>query len=272
MLSLYDTLLTMSLGAKIKNFFFSKRFLKNFGLLILVYVLAVFMTRWYLNSYTDHGQKIAVPNLIGKNEKQISQLVADLGLEYEVAESVYDPTKPDGTVISQDPVASSQSDVFVKEGRIIRVKVSKKTQLVEVPKCVDKSQRFAENILKSRGLKYKIEYKPSIESAGAVIRQLYNGKEISEKEKVTIGSTITLVVGKNNSGETIPAPNLMDLTICDVKSRLSVVPNINLVVICDGCISSADTCAARVFSQSPEYIEGSVVSSGSTITVHAIKQ
>lgn len=262
----------MSLGAKLKNFFFSKRFLRNIVVLILFYVLVVFGTKWYLSSYTDHGKKIAVPNLIGKNEKQIGQVVNDLGLEYEISESVYDPSKPDGTVISQDPEASIQSDVFVKEGRIIRVKISKKTQLVEVPQCVDKSQRFAENILKNRGLKFKVEYKPSVESAGAVIQQLYNGKEISEKEKVAIGSTITLVVGRSSAGEIIPTPNLMDLTICDVKSRLSVVPNINLVVICDGCATSTDTCSAQVFSQSPEYIEGGVISSGSTITVHAIKQ
>lgn len=143
--------------------------------------------------------------------------------------------------------------------------------MIEVPNCVDKSQRFAENILKSRGLKFKIEYRPSVEAAGAVIQQLYNGKTINEKEKVSIGSTITLIVGKGALGEEIPTPNLMDLTICDVKSRLSVVPNISLVVICDGCVTSADSCSARVFSQSPEYIEGGVISGGATITVHATK-
>lgn len=262
----------MSLVAKLKNFFFSKKFLINLGLLVLAYILIVFVTKWYLNSYTDHGKKIEVPNLIGKNEKQIGSIVEGIGLNFEISESVYDPSKPDGTVIFQDPAPSNQSDVFVKEGRIIRVKISKKTQLVEVPNCVDKSQRFAENILKSRGFKVKIEYKPSTESAGAVIQQLYKGKSIGEKDKITIGSAITLVVGKNVLGEAMPIPNLMDLTICDVKSRLSAVADINLMVVCDGCATSADTCGARVFSQSPEYIEGGLISGGATITVHAIKQ
>lgn len=214
---------------------------------------------------------MAVPDLIGKNEKQVANIIQNLGLSYEIAESVYDPTKPDRTVIFQDPSPTSSSKVSVKEGRIIRLKVSKKTQLVEVPKCIDKSQQFAKNILKSRGLKYKVDYKPSIESAGAVIQQLYNGKPIAEKQKVQIGSTITLVVGKNSGGGEIPTPNLVDLTICDVKSRLSV-SNINLVVICDDCLTAADSCAARVFSQSPEYIEGAIISGGATMTVHATKQ
>lgn len=262
----------MGLGTKLKDFFFSKKFLINIGILILVYIVVIFITKLYLSSYTEHGQKIEVPNLVGKNEKQLLQIVSNLGLEYEVSESVYDPSKADGTVLFQDPLPSKSSNVFVKEGRIIRVKVSKKSQLVEVPNCVDKSQRFAENILKSRGLKFKVEYRPSVESAGAVLQQLHKGKSIGEKEKVTIGSTITLIVGKGAIGETIPIPNLMDLTICDVKSRLSVVPNINLVVICDGCATSADSCAAKVFSQSPEFIEGGTISGGSTMTVHAVKQ
>lgn len=262
----------MSLGQKIKNFVFAKKFLVNFIILIFVYVLVVFLAKWYLGSYTDHGRKIEVPELVGKNEKQIGGILSQLGLEYEVSESVYDPTKADGTVLSQDPLPSSKSGVSVKEGRIVRVKISKKSQLVEVPNCVDKSQRFAENILKSRGLKFRVEYKPSLESSGAVIQQLYNGKAIGDKEKVNIGSTIVIVVGVSSGGASIPTPNLQDLTICDVKSRLSVIPNLSLVVICDGCVTSADSCAARVFSQSPEYIEGGVISGGATMTVHATKQ
>src|SRR5690606_24303521 len=243
----------MSIGTKIKNFVVSKKFLINLGLIILTYVVVVFGMNMYLNYTTDHGEKVTVPNLIGKNEKEIGSILSQKGLTYEISESVYDPTKPDGTILQQDPAPSDLSKVFVKAGRIIRVKLSKKSQLIEVPNCIDKSQRFAENILKSRGLKYKIEYKPSIESNGAVIQQLYNGKPTSEKQKIAIGSTITLIVGKSSEGETILVPNLMDLTICDVKARLSGVANINLVVICEGCVTSADSCSAKVYSQSPEY-------------------
>ena len=71
----------MSLGAKFKNFFFTKKFLVNLGLLILTYVVIVFVLNIYLDSYTDHGEKIAVPNLIGKNQKQFEKVfVAAEGL------------------------------------------------------------------------------------------------------------------------------------------------------------------------------------------------
>jgi len=262
----------MSLGTKIKNFVVNKKFLVNIGLILLTYIAVVFITKTFLNSTTNHGEKVLVPDLTGKNIKNIDALLSDIGLEYEVVESIYDPTKADGTIISQSPEATKTSSTFVKEGRILRIKISKKSQLVEVPNCVDKSQRFAENILKSRGFKFKIEYKASTESAGAVMQQLYNGKAIDEKEKIAIGSTITLIVGRGGQGEEFPTPNLLDLTICDVKSRLSVVPNVNLVVICNGCVTAADSCAAIVTSQSPEFLEGSIMSAGTTLTVHATKQ
>lgn len=262
----------MATGSNLKDIILSKKTLINVVLIAVVYVAAMFITKWYLGGYTNHGEKIAVPDLVSKTETQIGSIVSDLGLAYEVSETVYDPTKPEGTILEQDPMPSKNTNLFVKEGRIIRIKISKKTQLVEIPNCIDKSQRFAENILKSRGLKYKIEYKPSVESNGAVINQTYNGRKIGEKEKIAIGSTITLVVGKSGIGENIPTPNLLDLTICDVKSRLSVVSNVNLVIMCNNCYTSEDTCSAVVFSQSPEYYEGSMIGSGSTLTVHASKQ
>lgn len=261
----------MSLGKKLKNFFWSKRFLKHFAILIVVYVVIVGGTVMYLKMYTNHGEKIAVPDLIGKNVKNIGTSIEDLGLQYEVLDSIYEPTKVEGTILSQDPMPTDSTSVFVKEGRTIRLRVSKRTQLVEVPRCVDKSQRFAENILRNRGLKYHIEYKTTTEADGAVMQQLYKGKPIAEKEKVPIGSTIKLIVGRNLGGEAFAVPNLAGLTICEVKQRLSGMSTINLVLVCDGCVTVADSCSAVVDVQNPEYVEGAFAPAGSSITVFAKK-
>jgi len=253
---------------KIKNLLISKKFMISVGVLILIYIVVVFAFKSYLVSYTDHGIKINVPDLIDKNELQVEAIVKHLGLKYEIAEVIYDPSKPEGTIIGQDPQPTKQTGIFVKKGRIIHIKTSKKTQLVEVPQCVDKSQRFAERILTSRGFRCKVEYKPSVEAAGAVLEQLYLGRKVKEKEKLKIGSTITLIVGKYG-GDAFLLPDLTDLTICDAKNRLYGRDDIQLMVICDNCLSSEDTCQAFIFSQSPEYIEGTFIPTGSTITVHA---
>ena len=57
----------MILLQKIRNFIWSKRFLKNFGILIAIYVLLYFGAQWYLSARTNSGQRIEVPELIRNN-------------------------------------------------------------------------------------------------------------------------------------------------------------------------------------------------------------
>lgn len=261
----------MSLGKKVKNFIWSKRFLKHFVILIVVYFVIVQGTIWYLDSFTNHGEKIKVPNLIGKNVNSVASLLEQDGLAYEVLDSIYDPKKIEGTIITQDPSPTELSTVFVKHDRVIRLRVSKKTQLVEMPKCVDKSQRFAENILINRGFRYKIDYKSTTESDGAVMEQRYNGKVIEDKKRIPIGSVIHLTVGRNVGGESIALPDLLGLTIFEAKSRLANYASLNFLMVCDGCVTREDSTSAIVNSQSPEYDEGIYISSGSTIVVYAKK-
>ena len=261
----------MSLGKKVKNFIWSKQFLKHFVILIVVYFLIVQGTIWYLDSYTNNGEKVKVPNLIGKNVNSIAGQLEQDELSYEILDSIYDPKKIEGTILTQDPSPTGLSKVYVKRDRIIRVRVSKKTQLVEMPQCVDKSQRFAENILKNRGFRYKVDYKTTTESNGAVMEQRYNGKLIEAKKKIPIGSLVHITVGRNLGGEAVSLPDLMGLTIFEAKSRLASYANLNLLMVCDGCITNEDSTAAIVDSQSPEYNEGVFVPSGSTVTVYAKK-
>lgn len=257
----------MSLGSKIKDFVWSKRFLKNFLILIAVYVILIFGTKWFLGFYTSHGEKIAVPNFIGKNFNTVPSRLENLDLEYEILDSIYDPKKIAGTIISQDPMPTSKTDIFVKGGRTIRFRVTKRTHLVDMPKCIDKSQRFAENILKNRGLKFKVEFRATYEAHGAVIDQLYKGKRVREKTKVPIGATITLIVGQYMDAESIVIPDLLGLTIFEAKARLLELANFNIILVCDECKSSSDSTAAFVISQSPEYIGGMVMPAGSTVTL-----
>ncbi len=261
----------MSTLEKVKNLIFTKRFALNIMAIVASLLVFVFLLKFYLGVSTAHGEKIEVPNLIGKNEKDLVNILGQIDLEYEVSETVYAPEKPEGTIISQDPLPSKETNVFIKKGRAIRVKISKKSQLIDLPVLVDKSERFAVNVLNSRGFKYRIEYKPSVESAGAVIEQLYSGKKVIEGQKIPIGSMITLIVGKRADAIDIELPDLVGRSICDAKSRLSGSAYINLVVICDNCATASDSCNAIVNLQSPEYLEGKYVSGSSTITIHASK-
>jgi len=255
----------------IKAFVWSKHFLKHFGLVILAYLLIITITVFYLDSYTNHGQRIDVPNLIGKNVNSVKGQLEELDLQYEVLDSIYDPSKPEGTILDQDPDPTSLSLVPVKEGRIIRLRVSKKSRLVEMPSLVDKSERFAESILENRGLECRIEYRPTNEANGAVLEQLYKGRPVKEGAKVPIGATIVLIVGQNDAGEPVDIPDLYGLTLAEAQELLMQTGEFTFVPVCADCITSEDSLAARIESQSPEYIEGITIPSRSTITVYATK-
>jgi len=259
----------MELLKKIKEFVFTKHFLKHFGIIILTYLVVVSFVIIYLDGYTNHGQKIKVPNLIGKNIYSIKSLLEENDLQYEVIESKYDPKKPEGTIIEQDPIATVLSYVFVKEERIIRLRISKRTDLVEMPSLINKSERFALQVLKNRGLKYKIEYKTSSEANGAILQQKYKGKIIKEGEKIQIGSVIVLIIGRNEGGEPVQIPNLFGLSMFSAKDSVLAVRSLSFISVCPDCLNYEDSLKAKVEIQTPEYIEGVLSPFGTTVTVFA---
>ncbi|MFK7786162.1 MAG: PASTA domain-containing protein [Crocinitomicaceae bacterium] len=261
----------MELLKKIGNYFWSKNFAINFGLIILIWVIGIFVLRGCLESSTSFGEKIEVPNLIGKNQNNIKSLLKKSGLEYEVLDSIYDPSKVEGTVLAQDPEATELTDVYVKSSHVVKVRVSKRTQLVEMPELVDKSQRFAATVLKSRGFRYNLEYKPSLEAHGAVLEQLYKNKPVRGGTRLPIGSKIKLIVGRGEAGVPQDLPNLFGLTIEEANARVAKMNNMSFQPVCDGCVTREDSLAARVETQSPEFTEDARVASGTTISVYATK-
>jgi beta-lactam-binding protein with PASTA domain len=254
---------------KLKLFFWSKHFAKHFGLVILFYLVIISVTIFYLNAYTNHGQKIKLPNYIGRDLKSAKSDVEALGLQYEVLDSIYDPTKPEGTILEQDPEATAISQVYVKEGRIIRFRVSKNRELVEVPSLINKDEKLAIDILKVKQFNYVIQRKPTTEADGAVLEQLFNGKPIKPKDRLLIGSTIVLVIGENKRQNTVNIPNLYGLTILEAKQRLQGLGMNNLLVVCTDCFTSEDSTVARISSQSPEYLEDYQYAIGTTVTITA---
>ncbi|HRP53503.1 MAG TPA: PASTA domain-containing protein [Fluviicola sp.] len=259
----------MGFFSKVRSFVWSKHFLKHSAYILLTYIVIVFILIMYLDSYTDHGAKVEVPKIVGMRASNGLQKLEELDLKMEILDSVYDPDLPAGTIVSQDPQATSISTVSVKPGRIIRVQLSKKSRLVEMPGLVDRSERFAQSVLKNRGLKYRITYKPTSEADGAVLKQLFKGAEIEEGTKIPIGSTITLIVGQNDAAQPVELIDLNGLTISEAKARLSAMSLQILVGTCVGCATAADSTSATITSQSPEYLEGTMIAPGTTITVSA---
>lgn len=261
----------MELLKKLGNYIWSKQFGINLGIIIVIYVVGFLILKKCLSDNTKHFERIAVPNLIGKNQNNLKKILGD-SLEFEILGAIYDPSKVEGTILSQDPEATALTDIFVKSGRKIKVRVSKRSQMIEMPKLVDKSQRFAETILKSRGFRYTLEYKPSKEAHGAVLDQQYKNKHIDDGTRVPIGSKIKLIIGRDEAGVPQALPNLIGLTIEEARARVANMIDMDFQIACPEGYSKSDSIASRVETQSPDYSEDGRVASGSTILIFATRE
>lgn len=251
---------------KIKNtlrlvlpFMKTKHFWKHFGLVILFYLVMVFATILYLDFATNHGEKIAVPNFVGMSAEKAKQRIESLDLTYQILDSIYDPKLPEGTVVEQLVEPTALSQVYVKSGRIIGLRLSKRNQLVEMPSLLHKQIQFAQSILEQRGLRFIIQYQPTEEANGSVLDQRYKGRRIKEGDRLPIGAVVTLIVGQNDEGEPIALPNFLGLTMAEARFIFDTLGVGSYSFICPDCINSQDSASARIFSQSPEYIEGTTV-------------
>lgn len=261
----------MEFFKKLKLFIWSKHFLKHFGLVILFYLVIISVTIFYLDAYTNHGEKIKVPNYLGKTLNSVKADIESKGLQYEVLDSIYKPDLPVGTILEQDPEPTDLSQVYVKDGRIIRFRISKNKDFKQLPNLRNYMESFAINVLKTRSFNYIVQYKQTTEQDGAVLDQLYNGKSIKEGTWLPIGSTILLIVGENNTPEPVQVPNLYGLTISEAQQRLAAIGDFELVTICTDCLSSEDSLMARVSMQQPEYLEGVNIAVGTPIKIFVSK-
>ncbi|RCL76856.1 MAG: PASTA domain-containing protein [Flavobacteriales bacterium] len=255
---------------KFKIFFrnpWVKLSLINLGLGILFYFIVIFSTIKYLDVYSNHGEEIAVPNLVGKKSSVAKMQLEDMGLSYEILDSIYDPSLPNGIVKQQMIEPTSISKVKVKENRIIGLRLSKKTELTEMPDLVFKHVDFAQGILENRGFSSRIQYKPTKEANGSVLDQKQNGKSITKGTRIPIGSEITLIVGQNEVGVLVELPNVVGMNYQDAISLLGSKGLESISTICNDCENLQDTLSAVVFGQSPEYMPEKTVERAQQIVV-----
>lgn len=254
---------------KLGNFLISRKFIFNVILIGVAWIIIIWSSISYFNSYTNHNESIEVPNLISNNASDIQKLLAGKELKYEVLDSIYNPNLVEGTVIYQNPMATDSTGLKVKSNRTIKVRVSKRSRLVDIPVVVSKSQRFAEAVLMTKGLRTQTNFVPSNEDQGSVIEQKYKGKPIKKGIKVPINSVIELTVGKKTSGEMALVPNLFGLTIKEAEQRLKSSQTLRLFTVCNNCENAQDSLNARVIRQTPVAADSSRIPEGSTITIFA---
>lgn len=180
------------------KFIFSKAFVKQLVLALVILIAFIFLVKWWLSSTTNHDQRIAVPDIKGMTLELVEQELSNADLRYFIIDSAnYNPDYPKYSVIEQNPAAGK----FVKENRQIYLVLNPSGyRKLSIPNVIDKTRRQAEPTLKALGFKIgEITY---IDHIGKdEVRGLkHNGKTLKPGDLLEKTSTIDLVLG-NGKGD-----------------------------------------------------------------------
>ena len=227
------------------SFLKSSAFWRHLLVASVVALLVLWGSFALLNVYTKHGDEVEVPNFEGIYTKDLDKFVEGHNVRYEIVDSIYNMDKAKGTVADQDPEPGSK----VKPERVIYLTVNAAlNQKVAMPDLVDLSLRQASSLLETYGLKVGVlRY---VEGLPPVMKQLYKGIPIKSGTIIDKGSSIDLILGRGNGGGLIPVPDVVGMSLSEVRIYLiekqlalgRIVPD----------IMDNDTLLARVYRQSPQ--------------------
>ncbi len=171
-------------------------YVRNIAAMILIALVLIGITLFFINRYTRHNETIEVPDLTGLQVKDAAAIIADRDLRYEVVDSVFQRDGVPGAILEQIPSGKTN----VKYGRTIYLTIQANEEpLVAIPDLEDASLRQAETLLNALGItKINIVSVPS-EFQDLVFGIEYKGSPLKGGQKIPKGSTVTLRVG-NGSG------------------------------------------------------------------------
>jgi len=247
----------------LKEFIFSKQFLKNFGTAAVIVVGFLMALLIWLNFYTRHGQSRPVPDFIGKTLDETHQLARKARVRYQIIDSVYTAEVPRGCVADQNPLPGFR----VKKWRNIMITINAfNPEMVAMPNLVNLPRRQAVAILEAAGLEIGIpRYVPDI-SVDVVLKQLYNGRDIPEGDSIQKGSVIDLVLGKGLSNQRTPVPDLAGMDLATARDRIFGASLTLVTSIYDNTVlTAADSSRAFVYKQNPEFNVDATIQLGSSM-------
>ncbi|WP_108867916.1 PASTA domain-containing protein [Aquimarina aquimarini] len=175
------------------KFICSKIFLIQLVIAVAMLAILAYVTLQWLESTTNHHQRIVVPSLSKKSLDDIAIMLEEKELKYEVQDSAsFNPDFPRYSVIEQNPKAGSE----VKKNRKIYVTLNPSGyRKIEVPNMVQKTRRQVEPKLIALGFKIgTVTYKPNI-AKDMVLELRHKGKRLKSGTKLMKTSVIDLVLG-----------------------------------------------------------------------------
>lgn len=252
------------------QFLKSRRFLIHLGISVVAAFILFWVVFKWLDIFTHHGQTVTVPDFANLQIHQLDDFVKGKDVEYSIVDSIYDPAKPKGVVLRQEPDAGSA----VKSGRTIYLYTSSVLPpKISMPNLEGMSLRAAIATLQSRGLTVKggkPHQTPDKSCNGCIVKVEFNGKRIEPKTMIDKGSAIDIYVGTGGDGEggdDVGVPSLVGKRFAEAKSILEG-KGLGWTIVPLGGEKLKDTMNATVVRQTPAANSDRQLSIGESVDVY----
>ena len=161
---------------------------------ILVTLLLLVAVNYFMKEFTHHGEEVKMPNYVGKCYSDLQN--SSENFTFEVSRiKIFDESKPDGTVVKQEPLPGEK----VKYGRKVTLTITTATpRMVKMPQLAGNiTLRQAKHILEDSGLEVGTVVETESDSPGLVLGQYREktGKPIAAGTEIKQGEKIKLEVG-----------------------------------------------------------------------------
>src|SRR5688572_8361444 len=185
------------------------------GIVIAVVIFFIFI--FSLNWFTHHDQSKTVPQVTGKSFEEAKEILEKAGFEMEIQDSIYVDTTKALQVLKQVP----EPDEVVKVNRTVYLTINRAVPpMIDMPNIVGFSYRSAEMALRNSNLRpgdttFKADF-----AKNAVLEQRHDGAVIKPGTKISMGSTIDMVLGDGVGNRQFVVPSLIGMTYAEAKSLL----------------------------------------------------
>lgn len=177
---------------------------------VLVSILLVAGSLYFIRVYTRHGEVIEMPDVCGQSSEVAIKKLKALGLRAEVSDTGSIRTLPPGIILEQSIARGTE----IKPGRLITLTInSAEIPTIALPDLADNSS-LREARTKLEAIGFKLTPPELIMGEKDWVYGIkVNGKTVSAGTRVAAGAAITLVVGSGDNEESFNGNDSLDYVI-----------------------------------------------------------
>ena len=188
-----------------------KRILKITAIFSSVVIMAGILAYYTIHLVVKQENTVVVPDLMGKKAVEAMEILAGKSLNIKLKDTIYSATVPEGLVMDQDPRAGTT----IKEGRDVKIVISKGPESFEMPALVGKASEEAVNLIQALGLTVN-----ELSYTNEGVKNQVIAQFPLQDATIFKGSAVDLLV---SSGAPIPlyaTPHLVGMSLWDAVSAI----------------------------------------------------